>query len=195
MLPDAIATRPVRRLISADHHSGPRAGTSYAVADGPVETILRDPARPGFTSTRIWVTDAAPTNTHRQDVLERIPDALEPPRGGSVFRLYTIPPDAGWIASITAEKVATYFNAAGSPHASRYSASAPHPYMQQTRTLDLCVVLEGSITLVLDKEQVELAAGDTIVQRGTSHAWSNRSDQPCVVAVSSHDAADERVRH
>jgi hypothetical protein len=28
-----------------------------------------------------------------------------------------------------------------------------------------------------------------VVQRGTSHAWSNRSDRPCVVAFSSHDAA------
>ena len=189
---ESITARPmhtIRRLISADHRSGPRAGTSYALADGPVEKVLRDPARPGFTSTRIWVTDATPANMHRLDVIERIPDALEPPRGGSVFRLYTIPPDAGWINSITREKVVAYFATAGSPQASRYSANAPHPYMQQTRTLDLCVVLEGEITLVLDNEEVELAAGDTVVQRGTNHAWSNRSDQPCVIAVSSHDAS------
>jgi hypothetical protein len=36
---------------------------------------------------------------------------------------------------------------------------------------------------------VHLTAGDTVVQRGTNHAWSNRSDKPCVVAISSHDAA------
>lgn len=189
---DSIATRPantIRRLISADHRTGPRAGTSFALADGPVEKVLRDPARAGFSSTRIWVTDATSANMHRLDVIERIPDALEPPRGGSVFRIYTIPPDAGWIASITREKVAAYFAAAGSPHASRYNATAPHPYMQQTRSLDLCVVLEGAITLVLDKEKVELSNGDTVVQRGTSHAWSNRSDRACVIAVSSHTAA------
>ena len=49
--------------------------------------------------------------------------------------------------------------------------------------------LEGEITLVLDTQEVQLKAGDTVVQRGTNHAWSNRSDKPCVVAISSHDAA------
>jgi len=28
------------------------------------------------------------------------------------------------------------------------------------------------------------------VQRGTNHAWSNRSDKPCRIAISSHDAAE-----
>jgi len=41
---------------------------------------------------------------------------------------------------------------------------------------------------VLDTEEVHLEAGDTVVQRGTHHAWSNRSIHPCVVAISSHDA-------
>ena len=57
-------------------------------------------------------------------------------------------------------------------------------------TLDFCLVLEGEITLVLDLEEVHLKAGDTVVQRGTRHAWSNRSGKPCVVAISSHDAHD-----
>ena len=63
--------------------------------------------------------------------------------------------------------------------------------MQRTRTLDFCLVLDGEITLVLDTEEVEqLSAGDTVVQRGTNHAWSNRSNRPCTIAMSSHDAAD-----
>ena len=61
---------------------------------------------------------------------------------------------------------------------------------QKARTLDFCLVLEGEITLVLDLEEVHLKAGDTVVQRGTRHAWSNRSGKPCVVAISSHDAQD-----
>jgi uncharacterized cupin superfamily protein len=77
----------------------------------------------------------------------------------------------------------------GAPRASTYSSGAPHPYMQQTRTLDFCLILEGEVTLVLDTEEVSLRAGDTVVQRGTNHAWSNRSDRPCRIAISSHDAA------
>jgi len=70
----------------------------------------------------------------------------------------------------------------------RGGVRAPHVAMQQTRTLDFCIVLEGEITLVLDTEEVELKPGDTVVQRGASHAWSNSSDRPCTLAISSHDA-------
>ena len=87
------------------------------------------------------------------------PRVLAPPPGGSLCRILTFPPER-----------------------------APHRRMQKTRTLDFCLVLEGEITLVLDAEEVKLTAGDTVVQRGTSHAWSNRSDAPCVLAISSHDA-------
>jgi hypothetical protein len=36
--------------------------------------------------------------------------------------------------------------------------------------------------MVLDDEDVQLKAGDVVVQCGTNHAWSNRSTAPCVVA-------------
>ncbi len=84
---------------------------------------------------------------------------LTPPPGGSLCRVLTFPPEC-----------------------------APHRGMRKIRTLDFCLILEGEITLVLDAEEVHLKAGDTVVQRGTRHAWSNRSDAPCVLAISSHDA-------
>jgi len=54
---------------------------------------------------------------------------------------------------------------------------------------------EGEITLVLDLEEVRLGAGDVVVQRAASHAWSNRSARPCRVAISSHDGAEETLAH
>ena len=84
-----------------------------------------------------------------------------PPPGGSVCRIVSFPPEA-----------------------------QNRPFFQKARTLDFCLVLEGEITLVLDLDEVHLKAGDTVVQRGTRHAWSNRSDKPCVIAISSHDARD-----
>ncbi|HKA45119.1 MAG TPA: cupin domain-containing protein [Burkholderiales bacterium] len=47
--------------------------------------------------------------------------------------------------------------------------------MHRTETVDYAVVLEGEITLLFDEGEVELKAGDVVIQRGTSHAWSNRS--------------------
>jgi uncharacterized cupin superfamily protein len=54
--------------------------------------------------------------------------------------------------------------------------------MHRTETIDYGIVLEGEIWLVLDDSEVLAKAGDVIVQRGTDHAWANRSDKVCRVA-------------
>ncbi len=48
-------------------------------------------------------------------------------------------------------------------------------------------VLEVEIVLVLDTQEVKLKAGEIVVQRGTTDAWSNRLDKPGVLALASHD--------
>lgn len=47
--------------------------------------------------------------------------------------------------------------------------------MHRTSTLDYVVVIEGEIVLTLDDGDVTLRQGDVVVQRGTDHAWENRS--------------------
>ena len=154
--------RPVRRIVCIDDDKE----KSKTIHDGPSPDVRTDPARPGFSSTRIWVTDATPARIKGVRETVDLPHTLEPPSGGSVCRIVAFPPDRAF----------------------RGGARGPHAGMHKTRTLDFCLVLKGEITLVLDSEEVELKAGDTVVQRGTRHAWSNRSDSPCVVAISSHDA-------
>jgi uncharacterized cupin superfamily protein len=180
------AIKPVRRIVTIDGGDG----RSLAIHDGPSPDVRTDPARPGFASTRIWVTKSSPVVIDKTTETLHLPHRLEPPAGGSVCRIVTIPPDASWRGKVGSAEVAAHFAAMGSPAASAYSARAPHPYMQKTRTLDLCLILEGEVTLILDTEEVSLSAGDTVVQRGTSHAWSNRSDRPCRIAISSHDGAE-----
>jgi len=177
-----MKAKPVRRLVCADDENG----KSKAIHDGPSPDVLTDPARPGFSSTRIWVTHRTPARIKGVRETVHLPHTIEPPAGGSVCRIVTFPPDNAFNGGES--EVRAFFESMGSPGASTFGAYSPHPYMQKTRTLDFCLVLEGEITLVLDTEEVQLKAGDTVVQRGTHHAWSNRSDRPCVVAISSHDA-------
>lgn len=178
--------KPVRRIVTIDDEDG----KSVAVADGPPPDVVCDPARPGFSSARIWVTGSSPPQIGAfRDAVLANPRALEPPRGGSVCRIVTFPPDETFRGKVGAAEVAAFFHAMGSPAASTFSPRAPHPYAQKTRTLDFCLILEGEITLLLDTGEVRLKAGDTVVQRGTNHAWSNRSNRPCRIAISSHDAA------
>jgi hypothetical protein len=56
--------------------------------------------------------------------------------------------------------------------------------MHATPTVDLGVVLSGSITLVLeDASTVELAAGDHFVLRGAHHTWVNAGQESAVLAI------------
>jgi len=173
--------KPTRRIVTIDREPG----KSTLVGDGPAPDVRTDPARPGYACARLWVTDSAPAKIVYETL--HLPHTLEPPARGSVCRVVTFPPDDIWKAKVGAAQVKAYFGAMGSPGASTYSPLAPHPYMQKTRTLDFCIVLEGEIVLVLDSQEVPLKAGEIVVQRGTNHAWSNRSTRPAVVAVMSHD--------
>ena len=48
--------------------------------------------------------------------------------------------------------------------------------MHRTESVDYGVVLEGEVTLVLDDgSATTIGRGDLVVQRGTDHAWENRS--------------------
>src|ERR1700722_1934774 len=60
--------------------------------------------------------------------------------------------------------------------------------MHRTRTLDYVVVIKGEIVLLLDDSEVTLRTGDVVVQRGTDHAWENRSSQPARMAFFHIDA-------
>jgi len=174
--------KPQRRIVTIDRE----AGKSSLVIDGPSPDVRTDPARPGFALQRMWVVDGAPAKIVFETL--HLPHTLEPPAGGSVLNVVTFPPDAAWKGKGGAAEVAAWFKSMGSPGASTYSAQAAHAYMQKTRTLDFCFVMEGEILLVLDTQEVPLKAGQIVVQRGTNHAWSNRSGKPAVVAIASHDA-------
>jgi quercetin dioxygenase-like cupin family protein len=60
--------------------------------------------------------------------------------------------------------------------------------MHRTETVDYGIVVEGTVTLVLDDAELACGVGDVVVQRGTSHAWENRSDEPVRVVFVLVDA-------
>lgn len=178
---------PVRRIVVGDG----QPGKPEIFSDGPSPDVRGDPARPGFAMTRIWVTEGTPAPVRGVRETLHLPHTIEPPVDGSVCRFVTIPPDASWMDAIDEDKVRSFFAAMGSPDACQYAEDAPHPYMQRTATLDYVYVLDGSVTLVLDTEEVDLQEGDSVVQRGARHAWSNRTATPCTLVISSHHGSFE----
>jgi uncharacterized cupin superfamily protein len=170
-----------RRIVTIDRESG----KGSLLTDGPSPDVRIDPARPGFSASRMWVIDSAPAKIVYETL--HLPHTIEPPPRGSVLRVVHVPPDDVWKGKVGAVEVQSYFHSMGSPGASTYSTQAPHPYMQRTRTLDFCIVLEGEIVLVLDTQEVPMKAGEIAILRDANHAWSNRSGARCVLACASHD--------
>jgi quercetin dioxygenase-like cupin family protein len=68
---------------------------------------------------------------------------------------------------------------------------ARHPGFHQTDTVDYAIVLEGEVWAILDEAETLLKAGDVLIQRGTFHAWDNRSEAVCRVLFVLIDAERE----
>ncbi|MGZ3293363.1 MAG: cupin domain-containing protein [Xanthobacteraceae bacterium] len=62
------------------------------------------------------------------------------------------------------------------------------PRNHRTESIDYAIVLSGEIWAVMDEGETKMVAGDVLIQRGTNHAWANRSNAPCVVAFVLIDA-------
>jgi quercetin dioxygenase-like cupin family protein len=55
--------------------------------------------------------------------------------------------------------------------------------MHRTNTIDYVLIMDGELEMELDGgEWVHLTAGDIVVQRGTNHAWENKSSGICRLA-------------
>ncbi len=67
--------------------------------------------------------------------------------------------------------------------------------MHRTETLDYVIVLSGAIEMEMDDSTVRLQAGDTLIQRGTNHAWYNRGSENARVAFVLVDAEPLAIGH
>ena len=151
-------------------------GRSVVLLDGesPHSFLLEKAG--GLRLMELWETRSAPAdNAGSRDAADH-ERRIEPLNGGTVFRIIEYPPDRERLKTLAPG----FFHGMGVRAAE--TAARRHPGMHKTDTVDYCVVLSGEIWAMLDEGEVLLRAGDCLVQRGTNHAWSNRSEEPCVIA-------------
>lgn len=161
-----------RRLVTG-HDT---AGRSCFIMDGEARCAVSIDAMGGLTVTDFWETHSAPVdNSGRADAAER-PVHLEPAPTGTIFRTVEFPPDSAWKNGADAK---AGFAAIGA--ASVVDESHPDPNMHKTNSIDYAMVISGEIWAVLDTEERLMRPGDVLIQRGTNHAWANRTDIPCLV--------------
>jgi len=115
-----------------------------------------------ITSTLMWSTDESPTRILSDEDEGARVLGSAPPANGSRFTMMEFQPG----------------NAA---------------HLHRTDTVDYVICVTGEIDMFLDDTQfITLHAGDVLIQRGTYHAWANRSDKPCRIAVVLLDALPKR---
>jgi hypothetical protein len=157
-------------------------GRSMFVSDGFSETRL---ATQAFTRNVVWGADIVPTPVMAENAMT---DAatIPPPPAGYYCDISTFPPDSEWDyeggygAALTQAGV-------GEAHANSGASSVPGPEaipgMHQTDTIDIVTVISGEIWAVVETGETLVKAGDTVIHRGTWHAWRNRSEAPCTVVA------------
>ena len=167
----------IRRVVAGHDKNG----KAVVLSDGIAPHLKTNPLRPGHRSTDIWKTSSTPViiKASEEDPTMQGPRTIHPPKGGTVLRIAELQPESAEIRNLSPEKAREVFAAAGNANAAQFGKGGRHPMMHRTESLDHAVVLEGEITLVLDDEDVQLKAGDVVIQRGNSHAWSNRSGKVC----------------
>ena len=113
--------------------------------DGPA-TNAKTPS-PGTVSTLIWCTDKALASIPAGESIEDM--------GARIIG--TAPPAKG-----------TRFAVIDFPPGNK-------PFMHRTELVDYVICLEGEMEMDMDDSTVKMKAGDILIQRGTNHAWANRS--------------------
>nr|WP_283818028.1 cupin domain-containing protein [Bradyrhizobium jicamae] len=110
-----------------------------------------------------------------------------PPKNGSVFRILTFLPQTAPEAASPA--TAAHADDSGiSAALAKGKASGRAAGSHVTDTTDYVVMLSGEIYALVDSGEVLMKPGDVLVQRGTSHSWVNRSQQPASLAFVLIDA-------
>ena len=168
-------------------------GKSIVSSQGPLPTVVEIAAVPGTIFHEVWTTAASPAPVDNGVDPTLDPVNLPPPKSGTHILFVDFPPESPELLANGADAAKRAFTQIGNVEAATAKLDSPHPLMHRTETIDYGTVIEGEITLVLDNSEVLLRPGSMVVQRGTNHAWSNRSGRVCrmlfVLLDGTYDAA------
>lgn len=166
---------PIHRVVTGHDAQG----KAVIASNGPLPTVVELATIPGTVFHEVWSTSATPAPVDNGADPSTGPLMLPPPPQGTRLRFVDIPPDTAEFLAHGAARMKQAFSQIGDEQASTVKADSPHPLMHRTESIDYGVVIDGEMTLVLDDSEVLLKPGSVVVQRGTNHAWANRSGRPC----------------
>jgi hypothetical protein len=172
-------SKDVRRVVTG--HDA--AGKAVVLADGAPPVVVRSRIQPGLAFHEIWNTTATPMPVAAEfEEPTTKHSGTAPPKGGTVIRVVDLPPEGPDGPRFDKEQSRELFSAVGLAENADRHKPGRHPLMHRTASIDYGIVLSGEIVLLLDDSEVHLKTGDVVVQRGTVHAWTNRTNEICRMA-------------
>lgn len=161
-----------RRIVTG--HS--EKGKSIVVSDTIEEAISISEGKNFIT---LWGRDSAPSHP-TNDGMDKNMDWF-PTKDGHRFFIWVIPP----LSQQSAERKSDTEINKMLPGFLKYFEK-DMPGMHTTDCVDCTYLLSGSVFLELDDAvEVEMKAGDSVVQNGTRHRWHNRTEIPAVFVTTS----------
>ena len=145
-------------------------GKSTIVTDENTATRIASAPR---TVCDLWRLDSLPAHIGDNDTLTGEVE-IYPPKSGLVVRVTTFPPDSELDPATAYREL---------PYSDIDDNDSGIAGLHVTDTVDVVTVLSGELYAVLESAETLLRPGDTFIQRGTRHAWSNRSDKPAIVVA------------
>jgi quercetin dioxygenase-like cupin family protein len=157
---------------------GPNAEQRSAVLHGD---STNEQQVPGIVwRSTLWATSELPVDNSLKGDRANGVTQREPDGNGLIFRALEIPPDIEDRRKHI-EVLQVLHEAVGQKHVPSSEDLQRHPSMHRTDTLDMFTITRGEIYLVTDTDEVLLKSGDSAIVQGVNHAWSNRSNETCMI--------------
>ena len=167
----------LRRVITADDAEG----ESVVILDGPPSATNGDPNLGGLFD--IWHdTAAGPLDPAHHEDLGPTRNVLSPGPGNVKVRWFVIQPRPPGVPAeaLNARARERFRSFDAEDHLTDQSK---HPAMHKTQSLDVICLLQGDVSLILDKSTTRIKPGQVVIQRGTSHGWEAHGSPALLLAV------------
>lgn len=167
----------MRRIITGDDADG----GSVVIVDGPPSATTGEPNLGGLFD--IW-HDLASGPLDPQTHEDRGPSrcVLSPDEGHVKVRWFVINPRPPGVPPETLNSVVRE-RFAGFDAADHLTDQSRHPAMHKTSSIDVICLLQGDVSLILDREERRIRPGQVVIQRGTSHGWEAHGGPALLLAV------------
>lgn len=135
---------------------------------------------PMATMVPVWQVEILPSQALADSSTKGLDKDAMPPNG---FRIKLVSLKSDAVLGRIEQRRRNYVEAFTKMGNLENARSHHVPGFHATDTVDVITVISGEVYSIMETGEKLHRPGDTLVQRGTSHAWSNRGQTPAIFVV------------